>query len=192
MGTTEKSAKSASEQAVLPVACGIVAVPEVEACLWLAWTPRGLTHALWEQAGAPRPSELSADLPELAVPEPYRSVFDKYFAGGDVDPVSLPVDLSGTPFQRQVWDALRHITRGNVRSYAGVAADIGNPRAMRAVGMANACNPVAVVVPCHRVVEKDLHLGGYSAGLRIKRHLLALEGVDVAADQVRAGQLALI
>jgi methylated-DNA-[protein]-cysteine S-methyltransferase len=174
------------------IGCGAFEVPQVESMLWLGWTPRGLSYALWADAAAARPVELAPTIPEQAVPREYASLLGAYFAGKPVDPVSLPVDLAGTEFQLRVWHALRGIARGRVRSYAGIAADVGSPRGMRAVGMANATNPVAVVVPCHRVVEKDHGLGGYSAGLRIKRFLLALEGVDVAGDQVRAGQLALI
>ena len=115
-----------------------------------------------------------------------------YFAGEAIDPASLPVDPTGTPFQRRVWEALCRIPRGAVRSYAWLANEIGNPRAMRAVGMANGRNPIAVVVPCHRVVEKNSHLGGYSSGLPRKRYLLALEGVDVSGEFVRPGQLPLL
>jgi methylated-DNA-[protein]-cysteine S-methyltransferase len=101
------------------------------------------------------------------------------------------VDLRGTPFQVRVWEALRKIERGNVRSYAGIAADVLSPRAMRAVGAANAANPIAIVVPCHRVVGTGLGIGGYSGGLPMKRRLLTLEGVRVDAGKVIPGQLEL-
>jgi O-6-methylguanine DNA methyltransferase len=79
-----------------------------------------------------------------------------------------------------------------VRSYAAIANAIGSPRAMRAVGGANGRNPLAIVVPCHRVVEADMGLGGYTGGLHLKRFLLQLEGARVVADRVQPGQLALI
>lgn len=174
------------------IGCGALEVPQIHACVWLAWTARGLSYLLWADEQGRRPTEIAAAVPECQVPTEYATALTRYFAGEPLDPVQLPVDLQGTPFQLRVWGALRRVPRGAVRSYAGIAADVGSPRAMRAVGMANASNPVAIVVPCHRVIEKDSGLGGYSAGLPIKRFLLALEGVDVAADYVRAGQLSLI
>jgi methylated-DNA-[protein]-cysteine S-methyltransferase len=175
-----------------PTASAFWSVPAAEAGLWLAWSPFGLTHALWAEPGVPRPGEIPASTPEAAVPEAYANVLGAYFAGEPVDPTSLPVDLEGSPFQRRVWHALRAIARGRVRSYAGIASDIGQPRAMRAVGLANSRNPVAVIVPCHRVVEKDAGLGGYSSGLTLKRFLLELEGVRVVSNVVQPGQLTLI
>ena len=173
-------------------ACARWDVPAAEAALWLAWTQSGLAYALWTAASDPRPSELQPDIPELPVPAQYATVLTSYFAGRGVDPASLPVDLTGTPFQLAVWHALRAVRAGCVRSYAGIALDVHNPRAMRAVGMANSRNPVAVVVPCHRVVEKDLRIGGYTSGLPLKRFLLELEGVAVVGDVVKPGQLTLI
>ncbi len=174
------------------IGCGNMDVSQVEASIWLAWTGRGLCHLLWADPVAPRPVEIASTVPECEVPKQYADPLRRYFAGAAIDPVDLPVDLHGTPFQLRVWEALRRVKRGAVRSYAGIATDVGSPRGMRAVGMANASNPVAIVVPCHRVIEKDSGLGGYSSGLRIKRFLLGLEGVEISADQVRAGQLSLI
>lgn len=175
-----------------PIGCGALEVPQIGASIWLSWTGRGLSHVLWADPQGARPVEIANVVPEREIPVQYARTLQAYFAGEPIEPVELPIDLRGTPFQLRVWEALRRIPRGSVRSYAGIAADVGSPRGMRAVGMANATNPVAIVVPCHRVVEKDAGLGGYSAGLPIKRFLLALEGVDVAADHVHAGQLSLI
>jgi O-6-methylguanine DNA methyltransferase len=86
----------------------------------------------------------------------------------------LPLDLRGTPFQLRVWGELLRIPYGETRSYADVARAIGEPGAPRAVGAANGANPVALVVPCHRVVATH-GLGGYGGGLPLKRQLLALE-----------------
>ncbi len=98
----------------------------------------------------------------------------EYFAGRRRKfPVRL--DLRGTPFQRKVWEALRSIPYGETRSYADVARRIGRPRAARAVGQANRWNPVAILVPCHRVIAADGGLGGYASGLRVKKFLLQLE-----------------
>jgi methylated-DNA-[protein]-cysteine S-methyltransferase len=109
-----------------------------------------------------------------------------------VDPATLPVRIGGTRFQVRVWRALRRVPRGRVRTYAGLAKDAGSPRGMRAVGMAMSANPLAIVVPCHRVVGAGHKLGGYSGGLDRKRHLLELEGVVVEGDEVLPGQLELL
>lgn len=90
----------------------------------------------------------------------------------------IPLDLRGTAFQEAVWRALRQIPPGETRSYAQLAAAVGNPGAARAAGSANGANPVAVLIPCHRVVRADGALGGYAWGEGIKRELLAREGVQ--------------
>jgi O-6-methylguanine DNA methyltransferase len=90
---------------------------------------------------------------------------------------TVSVDLRGTPFQTRVWRALGEIPYGRTRSYAEVAAAIGRPRAVRAVGAANGANPVPIVVPCHRVIGAGGGLTGYGGGLAMKRWLLVLEGV---------------
>ena len=88
---------------------------------------------------------------------------------------SVPLDLRGTPFQLKVWKALLRIPYGETRSYRQIAREVGNPRASRAVGMANHRNPVAIVVPCHRVISSDGSLGGYAGGLDLKARMLHLE-----------------
>lgn len=92
----------------------------------------------------------------------------------------IEVDLAGTPFQRRVWAALRRIPAGRTLSYAQLAATIGRPAAVRAVGTANGRNPVSLVVPCHRVIATGGGLGGYGGGLDRKRWLLAHEGARQA------------
>ena len=87
----------------------------------------------------------------------------------------VPLDVRGTAFQEAVWQALRRIPPGETRSYAQIAAAVGKPAATRAVGSANGANPVAVLVPCHRVVRTDGSLGGYAYGVEIKQALLAAE-----------------
>jgi O-6-methylguanine DNA methyltransferase len=175
------------------IGCGALAVPAVDATLWLAWSAKGLTNVSWVLGSEqPRPAEIAEQVPSAPIPEQYGQALRDYFAGKPIDPAQLPVDLHGTDFQCRVWQALRRIGRGSVRSYVGVATDVGAPRGMRAVGMANAKNPLALVVPCHRVIEKDMGLGGYTPGLHIKRYLLALEGVRVDNERVQPGQLTLI
>jgi AraC family transcriptional regulator, regulatory protein of adaptative response / methylated-DNA-[protein]-cysteine methyltransferase len=89
--------------------------------------------------------------------------------------VSLPLDIQATAFQRRVWQELKAIPRGTTKSYSKIAADIGHPKAARAVARACAINPVAVAIPCHRVVREDGEIGGYRWGVERKKKLLALE-----------------
>jgi AraC family transcriptional regulator, regulatory protein of adaptative response / methylated-DNA-[protein]-cysteine methyltransferase len=88
----------------------------------------------------------------------------------------LPLDLRATAFQMRVWEALRRIPRGETRSYAEVAKSLGNPKAVRAVARACATNPVALVIPCHRVIGSDGKLTGYRWGQEKKQKLLEMEG----------------
>ena len=104
-----------------------------------------------------------------------RGALEDYLAGRR-EQFSLPLALTGTPFQQRVWNALRAIPYGRVVSYADIARRIGQPGAARAVGQANGRNPIPIVVPCHRVVASGGGLGGFSNGLEIKRQLLAIEG----------------
>jgi methylated-DNA-[protein]-cysteine S-methyltransferase len=96
---------------------------------------------------------------------------EQYFAG-DRDTFELPLEPSGTEFQRAVWNALEQIPYGETRSYGEIAAQVGRPKAARAVGMANNRNPIAVIVPCHRVIGSGGALVGYAGGLERKIWLL--------------------
>lgn len=100
------------------------------------------------------------------------------FLRGELQVFDLPLDMQGTPFQREVWQALQQIPYGQTCSYADIACAIGRLRAVRAVGGANGANPVPIVVPCHRVIGKSGMLVGYGGGLELKRRLLALEGIQ--------------
>lgn len=99
---------------------------------------------------------------------------DAYWAG-DLFDFDLPLAPGGTPFQNRVWAALRTIPYGKTASYGDIARKIGSPTASRAVGAANGRNPIAIVVPCHRVIGANGTLTGYAGGLDMKRHLLAHE-----------------
>ncbi len=115
-------------------------------------------------------------------PSPFAAAIeqlDAYFAGQRTE-FSVPVNPAGTAFQREVWDALRAIPYGSTSSYGELAARIGRPKAMRAVGLANGRNPIAIVIPCHRVIGADGSLTGYGGGLTNKRLLLELEGALLA------------
>ena len=101
--------------------------------------------------------------------------FGEYF-DGKLKSFNLPLCLRGTDFQIKVWKALQNIPYGKTISYGELAAIIGNPKASRAVGMANNRNPIPIIVPCHRVIGHDGSLTGYAGGLELKRRLLELEG----------------
>jgi methylated-DNA-[protein]-cysteine S-methyltransferase len=116
-----------------------------------------------------------APLVEERDPAGRTSALARYF-DGDLDAIEgLPVAFSGTDFQRRVWTRLREIPCGETWSYAELARRIGNPRAVRAVGLANGANPVGIVVPCHRVIGADGSMTGYGAGVERKRWLLEHE-----------------
>lgn len=100
----------------------------------------------------------------------------KAFFGGRLRTFNLPLDAGGSEFQRQVWAALVHIPFGETRSYNDLAVSLGKPGGSRAVGTANGSNPVAIVVPCHRVITTSGKLGGYGGGLWRKEWLLNFEG----------------
>ncbi|HEY6766044.1 MAG TPA: methylated-DNA--[protein]-cysteine S-methyltransferase [Candidatus Sulfotelmatobacter sp.] len=106
---------------------------------------------------------------------PYVTEIEQYFAGHR-RVFNFPLDLRGTGFQLACWNTLLAIPYGETRTYADVARAIGKPNASRAVGMANNRNPIAIVVPCHRVIASDGTLCGYGGGLDVKRNLLQLEG----------------
>jgi len=107
--------------------------------------------------------------------QPYVRELEEYFAGQRRE-FSFALDLRGTDFQLACWRALLAIPYGETRTYAEIARAVGRPKGFRAVGMANNRNPVAIVVPCHRVIASDGTLCGYGGGLDVKRKLLELEG----------------
>jgi methylated-DNA-[protein]-cysteine S-methyltransferase len=119
-----------------------------------------------ESAAAPNPAD-----PMLA--EAVRQL--RAYFEGELRRFDLPLDLAGTEFQRRVWLELTRIPYGETRSYQEMANAIGAPKAVRAVGAANGANPVAIVVPCHRVIGAGGKLVGYGGGLPLKRRLLSLE-----------------
>ena len=150
----------------------------------------GVLRALdWEDY-EPRMKELLrlhygvAALTEAAAPKALRAALTAYFQG-DLDRLSdIAWRVAGTPFQRKVWTALPTIPAGTTMTYGALAAKLGSPNAMRAVGHANGSNPLSVVVPCHRLIGANGSLVKYGSGLERKRWLLAHEGVDLKG-QVR-------
>ena len=120
---------------------------------------------LWKDLpGIPRD-----DLPVLAAA---RAWLDRYFAGDRPDPRELPLAPAGTAFQKQVWDRLLAVPWGSTNTYGGIGRALGNPRACQAVGQAVGRNPIAIIIPCHRIIGADGSLTGYAGGLEMKRWLL--------------------
>jgi methylated-DNA-[protein]-cysteine S-methyltransferase len=145
----------------------------------------GVLRALdWEDY-APRMKELlrlhygSVTLNEARAPREVRAALTAYFKG-DLDRLAtIAWRVAGTPFQQKVWSALPTIPAGRTLSYGALAAKLGRPNAMRAVGHANGSNPISVVVPCHRLIGADGSLVKYGGGLERKRWLLRHEGVEI-------------
>ena len=138
--------------------------------LGLAETDGGISHVTFHGEKLPRNAvERETPLIQKAAKQ-----LHEYFARKRTS-FDLPLALAGTPFQLAVWKALTAIPCGETRSYADIAAAVGSPKGFRAVGMANNRNPVAIIVPCHRVIGKDGSLTGYAGGLHIKEFLLELE-----------------
>lgn len=105
--------------------------------------------------------------------ETARQVF--LYLEGKIKGFEVPINMTGTDFQKDVWKAIERIPYGQTRTYADLAREIGSPRAFRAVGGACSCNPVPLIVPCHRVVGSGGRLGGFSGGIDIKKKLLKIE-----------------
>lgn len=116
-------------------------------------------------------------------PSDIRLALEAYFAGEFSSLAGIRWATGGTDFQRTVWQALTSIPPGETLSYGALAARIGRPKAVRAVGLANGANPVAIVVPCHRVIGSDGSLTGYGGGLPRKQWLLTHEGATFAGAQ---------
>ena len=152
-------------------------VPSPVGRLTLVASDDGLAAILWEN-DPPRRVRLTLDAEDTRHPvlvEAERQL-EEYFAGRRTQ-FTLPLDMSGTAFQRDVWKALLTIPFGETRSYAQIARQIGNPTAVRAVGAANGKNPLSIVAPCHRVIGSTGALTGFAGGLEVKARLLAMEGV---------------
>jgi methylated-DNA-[protein]-cysteine S-methyltransferase len=143
--------------------------------LKLVASDKGLVAVLWEDDSPRRVrlSELVADERHPVIVETERQL-GEYFAGRRRE-FSVALDMRGTRFQRDVWEALLAIPFGETRSYGQLAKQLGNPRATRAVGAANGRNPVSIIVPCHRVIGSSGRLTGFAGGLDVKARLLSLE-----------------
>lgn len=141
--------------------------------LTLAGNDKALTNLHMQDQSHPPTGRDAWVLDEQAFPEVVDQI-DAYFAG-ELTEFDVTLSLEGTPFQQQVWSALQDIPFGETVSYGKLAARIGQPTASRAVGLANGRNPIAIIVPCHRVIGSTGTLTGYAAGLDRKQKLLDLE-----------------
>jgi methylated-DNA-[protein]-cysteine S-methyltransferase len=137
----------------------------------------GMITGLYMQAQRHGPDPATLSLPADADDEPFATAVSQLAAyfNGTLTEFDLPLAPEGTPFQRKVWDGLRAIPYGQTVSYGELARSIGSPAASRAVGLANGRNPIAIVVPCHRVIGSDGSLTGYGGGLDRKQFLLSFE-----------------
>lgn len=156
-------------------------VPSPVGALTLVASDKGVAAILWENDAPDRVrlGPLTEDEDHPVLVEAARQL-DDYFAGTR-RAFDLPLDFSGTDFQKQVWAALLAIPFGETRSYADIARAIGRPAACRAVGAANGRNPISIVAPCHRVIGTNGALTGFAGGLEAKQHLLRLESDGLAA-----------
>lgn len=159
-------------QALLPHQAGPMYIVATEKGLAYVGSPHQPLEAVeaWVSRRFPG-SALECNEDALA---PYITELTAYLQG-ELDSLTLPCDVRGTPFQLAVWQALRAIPYGQTRSYADIAEGLGNPAAVRAVGTAIGANPVLIVIPCHRVIGKNGTLTGYRGGLDMKKRLLELE-----------------
>lgn len=121
--------------------------------------------------------------PRGRVPESFRKQLSDYFKGGLKEFHQGVVFLSGTDFEQKVWLSLKEVPYGETRSYKWIAEKVGNPKAVRAVGQALSRNPIPIVLPCHRIIESDGSIGGYSSGVDKKRRLLDMEYYNLAGER---------
>jgi methylated-DNA-[protein]-cysteine S-methyltransferase len=140
----------------------------------------GKIACLYMDAQRHAPARESFGLPGDPADEPFAAAAAQLAAyfDGELTEFDLPLSPAGTDFQRRVWESLRAIPYGQTVSYGELARRVGNPAASRAVGLANGRNPIAIVVPCHRVIGADGNMTGYGGGLDRKRFLLALERAE--------------
>ena len=131
---------------------------------------------VWFETHTTKPEDLGTQEDSFPIFQSVKEQFERYFAGEAVQ-FDVPIAAKGTPFQQSVWHALTTIPYGETWSYAQLADAIGNPKAVRAVGLANGKNPVSAIVPCHRVIGKNGKLTGYAGGIERKQRLLAIEGI---------------
>lgn len=150
-------------------------MPSPVGTLTLVASERGLAAILWEKDDPARVRlDKGRKAPDHPVLQKAERQLTEYFAGKRTR-FDLALDFHGTDFQKQVWQALLTIPFGQTRSYAQIAAQVKNPKAVRAVGAANGRNPISIIAPCHRVIGSNGKLTGFAGGLKAKAILLELE-----------------
>lgn len=158
--------KSGEERRILPEQAALV-MPSPIGKLLIAQGEYGITRVTLAQG-----VQESVETPLLREAQ---AQLEAYFAGR-LRAFDLPLEEQGTAFEREVWSALRMVPYGETRTYGQIAAQVGRPKAARAVGMANHCNPIIIITPCHRIVGAKGALIGYALGLDVKAALLHIEG----------------
>ena len=151
-------------------------IPSPVGDLKLVASDEGLVAVMWKSGRPQRvPQDDPIEIPSHPLLLRTERELNEYFSRTRTT-FTVPLDLRGTPFQKQVWEALLGIPFGEIRSYGQIAKQLGNPASTRAVGAANGRNPIPIIVPCHRVVGSTGHLTGFGGGLDRKELLLNLEG----------------
>lgn len=141
---------------------------------FLVASEKGLKSLLWKKSSVPFAVSLNEVHPAIQILNHTLAQLQEYFLGKRQQ-FDIPLDMNGTVFQKRVWKQLLQIPYGETRAYKDIAQMLGNEKASRAVGMANAKNPISIIVPCQRVIAANGTLGGYAGGLDIKAQLLHLE-----------------
>jgi len=150
-------------------------MPSPAGPLLVAATETGLRCVQFHRGQLPKAASDELWVESRAQVQDYEQQINSYFRG-ELREFTCKLDLAGTSFQKECWQALLRIPYGETRTYADIAREIGRPRAFRAVGQANHDNPIAIIVPCHRVLGANGTLTGYGGGLSTKEKLLRLEG----------------
>jgi methylated-DNA-[protein]-cysteine S-methyltransferase len=155
--------------------CFFKEMPSPVGVLKLVASDTALVAILWEN-DSPHRVRFKSLIEQTNHPilEKAEAQLQAYF-DGKLDRFSLPLDFSGTEFQKKVWNALLTIPFGQTRSYQQIAQQIGHPKAVRAVGAANGKNPISIIAPCHRVIGANGKLTGFAGGLSVKKYLLEIE-----------------
>jgi methylated-DNA-[protein]-cysteine S-methyltransferase len=146
--------------------------------LLLGASDEGLCCLHFYKGELPKPEKNELWIESDEALEPYKDQLYAYFRG-ELRKFTFKLDLTGTPFQKRCWQALCEIPYGKTCSYRELARKVGSPRGFRAVGQANHTNPIAIVVPCHRVIGANGSLTGYGGGMEVKEKLLRLEGIKL-------------
>jgi methylated-DNA-[protein]-cysteine S-methyltransferase len=183
--TSKRPERLRLDRLATPIGVSLIVTDEAGILRALDWADResGMTRLLRLHYGSTVPEPGAA-------PKNVKHLLQSYFEGELGSLGAIEWRTAGTPFQRAVWTALTAIAPGETLSYGALAAKLGCPRSVRAVGLANGANPVSVVVPCHRVIGADGSLTGYGGGIERKRWLLNHEGAAFRDRPVRPARAA--